>query len=113
MDLIKIGQQAKEASLVLATSPTQQKNQALLLIADELEQNIPNILVANKIDIQGAKANGTSEALLDRLLLTEKRLIGIANDVRKVVSLKDPVGSELDSYVLENGLSLCKKSTKR
>ena len=109
MDLIKIGQQAKEASLVLATSPTQQKNQALLLIADELERNIPNILAANKIDIQDAKANGTSEALLDRLLLTEKRLIGIANDVRKVVSLKDPVGSELDSYVLENGLSLCKK----
>lgn len=109
MDLIKIGQQAKEASLVLATSPTQQKNQALLLIADELERNIPNILAANKIDIQDAKANGTSEALLDRLLLTEKRLIGIVNDVRKVVSLKDPVGSELDSYVLENGLSLCKK----
>ena len=109
MDLIKIGQKAKAASLVLATSPTQQKNQALLLIADELEQNIPSILVANKIDIQGAKASGIGEALLDRLLLTENRLVGIANDVRKVVSLKDPVGSELDSYVLENGLSLCKK----
>ncbi|RQW63929.1 glutamate-5-semialdehyde dehydrogenase [Vibrio viridaestus] len=109
MDLIKMGKAAKDAAFQLATTSTAQKNQALKLIADELESCSDIILAANAKDIQLAKDAGLSDALLDRLLLTEDRLKAIASDVRNVISLKDPVGSELDSYVLENGMSLCKR----
>ncbi len=104
-----MGKAAKEAAFRLATTSTAQKNKALTLIADELEKNAATILAANEKDIQLGKEAGLSDALLDRLLLTQERLTAIANDVRNVISLKDPVGSEIDSYVLENGMSLCKR----
>ncbi|MCE0494370.1 glutamate-5-semialdehyde dehydrogenase [Vibrio salinus] len=109
MDLIKIGKAAKESAFQLATTSTAQKNKALRLIADELEQNAATILTANEKDIQLGRQAGLTEALLDRLLLTQERITAIANDVRNVISLKDPVGAEIDSYVLENGMSLCKR----
>lgn len=104
-----MGKAAKEAAFRLATTSTAQKNKALTLIADELEKNAATILTANAKDIQLGKEAGLSDALLDRLLLTQDRLVAIANDVRNVISLKDPVGAEIDSYVLENGMSLCKR----
>jgi len=104
-----MGAAAKEAAFHLATASTAQKNQALAIIADELEANADTILAANAKDIQLGREAGLTEALLDRLLLNPARLAGIASDVRNVISLNDPVGSEIDSKVLENGMSLARR----
>lgn len=104
-----MGKAAKDAAFELATAPTAQKNQALAIIADELEANSAAILTANAKDIELGREAGLTDALLDRLLLNEERLTGIANDVRNVISLNDPVGSEIDSKVLENGMSLSRR----
>ncbi|NNN43120.1 glutamate-5-semialdehyde dehydrogenase [Vibrio fujianensis] len=109
MDLIQMGQAAKAASFQLATASTAQKNRALAMIADELEANAAVILAANAKDIASGKQAGLSDALLDRLLLNEARLDAIATDVRNVISLPDPVGSEIDGKVLANGMSLAKR----
>lgn len=104
-----MGKAAKDAAFELATASTAQKNQALAIIADELEANSAAILAANAKDIKLGREAGLTDALLDRLLLNEERLTGIANDVRNVISLNDPVGSEIDSKVLENGMSLSRR----
>lgn len=104
-----MGKAAKDAAFELATASTAQKNQALAIIADELEANAAAILAANAKDIELGRKAGLTDALLDRLLLNEERLTGIANDVRNVISLNDPVGSEIDSKVLENGMSLSRR----
>lgn len=104
-----MGKAAKDAAFQLATASTAQKNQALAIIADELEANAAQILAANVKDIQLGREAGLTDALLDRLLLNESRLNAIANDVRNVISLNDPVGSEIDSKVLENGMSLSRR----
>ncbi|EIQ7475353.1 TPA: glutamate-5-semialdehyde dehydrogenase [Vibrio parahaemolyticus] len=109
MDLTNMGKAAKDAAFELATASTAQKNQALAIIADELEANLAAILAANAKDIELGREAGLTDALLDRLLLNEERLTGIANDVRNVISLNDPVGSEIDSKVLENGMSLSRR----
>ncbi|BCN23415.1 glutamate-5-semialdehyde dehydrogenase [Vibrio alfacsensis] len=109
MDLTNMGKAAKDAAFELATASTAQKNQALAIIADELEANAAAILAANAKDIELGREAGLTDALLDRLLLNEERLTGIANDVRNVISLNDPVGSEIDSKVLENGMSLSRR----
>ena len=104
-----MGIAAKDAAFHLATASTAQKNKALAIIADELEANAAAILEANAKDIELGREAGLTDALLDRLLLNEERLTGIANDVRNVISLNDPVGSEIDSKVLENGMSLSRR----
>ncbi len=104
-----MGKAAKDAAFELATASTAQKNQALAIIAGELEANSAAILAANAKDIELGREAGLTDALLDRLLLNEERLTGIANDVRNVISLNDPVGSEIDSKVLENGMSLSRR----
>ncbi len=104
-----MGKAAKQAAFTLATASTRQKNLALSLIADELEANAADILDANKKDIELGRQAGLSDALLDRLLLNESRLAAIAGDVRNVISLNDPVGSEIDHKVLENGMSLARR----
>ncbi|MFI3274224.1 glutamate-5-semialdehyde dehydrogenase [Vibrio sp.] len=109
MDLTNMGIAAKEAAFHLATASTAQKNKALAIIADELEANATTILEANAKDIERGREAGLTDALLDRLLLNEERLTGIANDVRNVINLNDPVGSEIDSKVLENGMSLSRR----
>ncbi|NOH72327.1 glutamate-5-semialdehyde dehydrogenase [Vibrio pectenicida] len=109
MELISIGEAAKQAAFQLVNASTTQKNQALAFIADELEENCEDILAANAKDIELGRESGMTDALLDRLLLTEDRLIAMANDVRNVIKLDDPVGSEIDSKVLENGMSLARR----
>jgi glutamate-5-semialdehyde dehydrogenase len=107
--LEELGKKAKIASYALATLTTAEKNNALECIACELEHSQADILDANKQDIATGKQNGLTEALLDRLLLTEERLAGIIADVRSVIALPDPVGAESEGKVLENGLRLCKR----
>ncbi|SMY33324.1 Gamma-glutamyl phosphate reductase [Photobacterium malacitanum] len=109
MNLEIMGQAAQLAAFELATTATAVKNTALAIIADELEANQVAILAANKQDIDAAIASGMSEALIDRLLLNEARISAIASDVRNVINLQDPVGAELDSRVLENGMRLSRR----
>ncbi|ELA8730455.1 glutamate-5-semialdehyde dehydrogenase [Morganella morganii subsp. morganii] len=104
--LEQMGKAAKAASWALAQLSGKQKNQALTRIANLLEQNSAPILAANELDIAKAREQGTSEAMLDRLLLTQARLESIAADVRKVCQLADPVGEVIDGGVLESGLRL-------
>nr|MBP9643909.1 glutamate-5-semialdehyde dehydrogenase [Budvicia sp.] len=104
--LEQMGQAAKKASYQLATLSSAKKNQALAVMADTLEANSDVILSANEKDMDAAKASGTSEALLDRLLLTPSRLAAIANDVRHVCRLVDPVGHIIDGSLLDSGLNL-------
>ncbi|EJL6376324.1 glutamate-5-semialdehyde dehydrogenase [Vibrio cholerae] len=109
MDLTVLGKAAKAASFQLATASTAQKNQALAIMADQLEAQSASILAANAKDIALGREAGLSDAMLDRLLLNESRLQAIANDVRNVIKLNDPVGSEINSRVLENGMSLARR----
>ncbi|EPE0638620.1 glutamate-5-semialdehyde dehydrogenase [Vibrio cholerae] len=109
MYLTVLGKAAKAASFQLATASTAQKNQALAIMADQLEAQSASILAANAKDIALGREAGLSDAMLDRLLLNESRLQAIANDVRNVIKLNDPVGSEIDSRVLENGMSLARR----
>ena len=104
--LEQMGKQAKDAAFILAQLNTTEKNHALSIIAEQLEQQADRILAANQKDIEIAKQNGLSEALIDRLLLTEDRLKGIANDVRHVISLADPVGKIIDGGTLDSGLKI-------
>lgn len=102
----QIAQQAKQASVALALFGQTAKNQALLTIADSLESRVAEILQANEKDIEFAKAQGISAAIIDRLLLSESRLKAIADDVRNVASLPDPVGQVIDGGVLASGLKI-------
>ncbi|MGO1245895.1 MAG: glutamate-5-semialdehyde dehydrogenase [Oceanisphaera sp.] len=109
MNLEQMGQAARDAAYVLADSSTRTKNQALLVMADALEAATEQILAANQQDLRAAREADISESMLDRLMLNTERLTAMANDVRNVVSLPDPVGGELDSRVLENGMRLSRR----
>ncbi|MDN4626587.1 glutamate-5-semialdehyde dehydrogenase [Erwinia sp. PsM31] len=104
--LEEMGKAAKAASYQLAVLSTAQKNQVLMTIADRLEAQSADILAANELDLADARKNGLSEALLDRLMLNPARLQGIANDVRQVCHLADPVGVVMDGGVLDSGLRI-------
>ena len=101
-----MGKAARVASWQLAQLSTKQKNAALEQIADLLEQESAVILSANQQDMKLAKDSGMTEALQDRLLLTEARLKNIADDVRQVCQLADPVGQIIDGSLLDSGLDL-------
>ena len=109
--LVDMGQKAKAAGRQLAILTTDEKNQALLAIADALEASADLVLEQNAIDIEQGRAKGLSEYLLDRLLLTQKRMTGLAADTRNVATLPDPVGSELESRLLPNGMRLSRRRT--
>jgi glutamate-5-semialdehyde dehydrogenase len=110
MDLKLLGKQAKTAAVALARATTETKNRALLAIADALEANAETILEANRLDLDAGRANNTSAALLDRMDL-QKRLSGIAADVRTVAALPDPVGKVYDARTLPNGLQVSRRRT--
>lgn len=111
LSLASLGQRAKAASRALARASTAQKNTALYAIADGLEYSRAQILAANTLDLADGQAAGLSPALLDRLMLNEQRLAGIAADTRSVAALPDPVGQEFDGRVLPNGLRIARRRT--
>ncbi|EFE08081.1 glutamate-5-semialdehyde dehydrogenase [Citrobacter youngae] len=104
--LEQMGIAAKAASYKLALLSSREKNRVLEKIADELEAQTESILSANKQDVEQARENGLSEAMLDRLALTPARLKAIADDVRQVCNLADPVGQVIDGGLLDSGLRL-------
>ena len=108
-ELEEKGRAAKAASRKLAFLSTGIKNKALLNIADALIDKLNEILIANKMDYEKAKASEMSEAMLDRLMLSPSRLEGMAQDTKTVAALPDPVGEEFESRILPNGLQLIKK----
>jgi glutamate-5-semialdehyde dehydrogenase len=108
-DLEQMGRAAKAASRQLAILSTDAKNAALLAIAARLEAEVSDVLEANATDVADARAKGLSETMLDRLLLTSKRMAALAGDVRRVVDLPDPVGAEIDRRLLPNGLRLIRR----
>lgn len=107
--LNELGAKAKAASRIMARLSQNDKNNALLAVADALVANAEPIIEANSIDMDNAKKNGMSEALLDRLLLTKPRLEDMAVGIRQVVSLDDPVGEVLSMKQRPNGLMIGQK----
>src|ERR1700737_3985787 len=99
---------AKLASRALATLGSGVKDTALLAIADALIDRTPEILEANARDLEAGREAGLSPALMDRLALDSGRIAGMADGVRKIASLPDPVGEVIDGSRLPNGLDVRK-----
>lgn len=108
--LERMGSEAKAAARKLATATTGEKNNWLNAMADAIDANTAFILAENSRDMEAGKANGLSAAMLDRLRLDEKRIKGISDGLRHVVTLPDPVGRRLDDFKRPNGLDIEKVS---
>ncbi|WP_221029485.1 glutamate-5-semialdehyde dehydrogenase [Actomonas aquatica] len=104
-----IAQQARAASYALATAPTAQKNAALEHLATLLPAASERLIAANKLDLDAAEANGLTAAQIDRLTLTPERLDHLAESVRQVAALPDPVGAALETTTRPNGLVIEKR----
>lgn len=110
MDLIEIGRRAKAASKVLRTMSTAKKNEILSKAAMALIENADEIISANKKDVEFSRASGIGETMIDRLILDNKRIEQMADGLRKVSELDDPVGETDFMKTLQNGLVVGRKS---
>lgn len=102
----ELGTAAQKAKNAMTFAGTAQKNSALAAIADKLIENKDTIIKENKRDIENAKANGMSDAMIDRLTLTEARIEGMSTGVRQVMELKDPINEIIGGEELPNGLNV-------
>ncbi|PHQ74173.1 MAG: glutamate-5-semialdehyde dehydrogenase [Shewanella sp.] len=109
VDIQALGQQAKQASYALAGLNGLQKTALLEAIAAKLNEKRDVIVAANAKDVAAAKENGLNDAMVDRLLLDESRLKAVIADIDNVINLSDPVGTELESQLLDNGLRLSRR----
>ena len=107
-DLESLGQNAVQASYGLARLSEQEKNKVLLHVADALVAQSKMILQGNEKDILAAKENGIREAMIDRLSLTKERIEGMAEGIRQIAALPDPVGEVLETFERPNGLQISK-----
>ena len=98
---------ARSARTALAAASAETKNQALLCMADALEKNTPAILTANAEDMESQKGI-ISDVMLDRLALSEDRIKGMADGIRQVAALPDPVGKVLAEHERPNGIKISK-----
>ena len=103
-----LGQRAKQAEETLATASTELKNKALENMAQELAAATSEILSANAEDMKNARANGVAQVMLDRLLLTEDRIVGMAKGITDIVRLPDPIGVTLSEIKRPNGMTVKK-----
>ena len=108
-NLVEMGKKAKGAAVVLATLSTPVKNKALLASADAIMAAKDDILAKNKEDVDAALANGIKGAFIDRLTLTDARVADMADGLRQVAKLDDPVGEVLSMKKLDNGLVVGQK----
>jgi glutamate-5-semialdehyde dehydrogenase len=106
-----IGRRAREASRALARLTATQKNKILIAMADELVVRSPEILAANAEDTAAAEKNGLTKAAIDRLRLTPERIAAMADGIRQVASLEDPVGENLRDWTRPNGIRIQKIRT--
>ncbi|WP_028784964.1 glutamate-5-semialdehyde dehydrogenase [Thalassobacillus devorans] len=98
--------EAKKAAKQLAMLTTEEKNQALHLLADKLESEYQSILDANEQDLENGREKGFEDAFMDRLALSKERIFDFANGLREVAELEDPTGHVLSDWILENGLGV-------
>lgn len=110
MTVFEQGKKAKQTLTFMSQVTTEQKNNALGIIADMLEENIDKIVSANNVDIENGRQNGLNDGLIDRLMLNADRIKAMADGARQVASLPDPCGRVLSEYKKDNGL-LIKKVT--
>jgi len=106
VEMERVLQKVKEASRVVANLNTGVKRKVLNEMADSLEANKKEIIKANEKDLEYAKSANLSSALIDRLLLNEKRIKDMADSLRVIASLKDPVGRVIEGWKLDNGLRI-------
>ncbi|MFE1786135.1 glutamate-5-semialdehyde dehydrogenase [Streptomyces sp. NPDC059506] len=104
--VLETARRAREAAAVLAPLSREARDRALLAVADALVARTAEIVDANIVDVEKARAAGTAESVVDRLTLTPERVAAIASDVRDVVALPDPVGEVVRGSTLPNGLEL-------
>ncbi len=102
--ILEICKKAKAASIEIAKLSADAKNTAICRMANALEANAEKILAANKVDVETAKAKGVKAALLDRLSLDQKKIKSMANDMREVSALADPIGTIINTWTRPNGL---------
>lgn len=107
-ELTEKGKAAKQAARKLATMPTIMKNKALLAMAAALEAKQAEIITANSKDIERAETNGMPKPLIDRLLLNETRIKGMAEGLRQIAALPDPIGETIGGWLRPNGLAINK-----
>lgn len=107
--LIKLGQAAQRASRTIRKLPAHTRNQILLDAAKALREKAGELLAANQADVSSARSAGMSEAMLDRLALTEKTIAGIAQGLEQVAALSDPLGEFVQMKTLPNGLVVGQK----
>lgn len=105
-EIVEIAKRAKEASRTVGILSTATKDAALARMAEALESSVEKILAANDRDMKAARAKGISESLLDRLMLDEERIQGMARALREVIALADPVGEVTSGRRLPNGLEV-------
>src|SRR4051794_22200050 len=107
--ILDYGERARAAARELARTSTEVKNRGLLGMADELEAARDEILHANATDVARGQASGLSGPMLERLKLDAKKLAGMADGVRQVARLPDPVGEDMKAWTVPNGLRITKK----
>jgi glutamate-5-semialdehyde dehydrogenase len=110
-DIRQIAEKARNVSREISAATTAQKNQALEAIARELESNRKVLTEENEKDLLAAKENGLSEAMIDRLRLTHERIDAMAQGLRQLIDLPDPVGQLIEGKVRPNGLKINKVRT--
>ncbi|WP_242255912.1 glutamate-5-semialdehyde dehydrogenase [Bacillus cereus group sp. BfR-BA-01379] len=103
-EVLSKGKKAKEIARELVLKSTNQKNEALAAIADQLRVEVAYILEENKRDLEEGKAKGFSDSLLDRLMLDEQRIIDMAEGIKQLIELRDPVGECVSEWERPNGL---------
>ena len=111
LQLSKIGNDAKKASNALSMASEDKKNQALMNMAELIENNQDEILKANDTDMKKAEEKGISDSFLDRLYLDKDRISSISNGLRSIVELNDPVGEEIGRWQRPNGLDISRVRT--
>lgn len=105
-EVLAKGKRAKEVARELVLKSTHQKNEALDAITNQLISETAYILEENKRDIEEGKAKGFSDSLLDRLMLTENRIINMTEGIKQLIELRDPVGERVSAWERPNGLSI-------
>ncbi|HHZ4811451.1 TPA: glutamate-5-semialdehyde dehydrogenase [Streptococcus pyogenes] len=108
-DMRRLGQRAKQASLLIAPLSTQIKNRFLSTLAKALVDDTQTLLAANQKDLANAKEHGISDIMMDRLRLTSERIKAIAQGVQQVADLADPIGQVIKGYTNLDGLKILQK----
>lgn len=102
------GKIAQEAATALSMLSGEEKNQALLQMADALEQGVHRIMEANREDMRNGRENGLTDALMDRLMLTEERIFSMAEGLKKLIDLEDPIGKVEEMWIGAQGIEIGK-----